>query len=134
MEMSAEISGIEYVIVGVGINVNTKARDLPADRCIYPASSMMIEAGERFARAAVLANWLKGLEYWVGELVENGGDRLIRAWEERSAAVGTHVKVSDASGDIEGCIIGLREDGALRLKQADGKEITVLSGDILVQG
>lgn len=129
-EMSADMDRVEYVVVGVGINVNTPSSALPADRLIYPASSLMVEAGERACRVAVVAKWLERLEHWVDCLVAQGGDPLVRAWQEASGSVGQQVCVSTAKETVEGRIVGLGEGGALTLKLADGSVRSILSGDL----
>ncbi len=131
MEMSAEMQGIEYVVVGLGINVNTEIRDLPDDRCMYPASSLKQEIGGRVGRAGILADWLFGLERRVAELEKEGGGGLISEWETVSMPAGTLLRVSVDSGVVEGRLLGLREDGALRLGLDSGEECCLLSGDVL---
>ena len=130
-EMSAEMAGVEYVVVGVGINVNSESSDLPSDRLMYPASSIKQETGHRVERARVLANWLNALERWMDELVTHGGGALVKEWEARCGTIGKDVRVSGSKGIVEGRVLGLREDGALRLR-VGGETICMMTGDVMV--
>ena len=58
-EMAAEIERVEYVVLGIGINANTEA--FPAELA-EKATSLRIEAGSAFPRAAILRAVLEELE------------------------------------------------------------------------
>lgn len=49
------------VVLGIGINVNQSAADLPAD-AVKPATSLLVETGEEWERAPLLAGILLELE------------------------------------------------------------------------
>jgi BirA family transcriptional regulator, biotin operon repressor / biotin---[acetyl-CoA-carboxylase] ligase len=50
-----------YVVLGIGLNVNVPASELPR-RPEIPATSLLQESGERFPRAPLLAALLESLE------------------------------------------------------------------------
>jgi BirA family transcriptional regulator, biotin operon repressor / biotin---[acetyl-CoA-carboxylase] ligase len=51
-----------YVVLGIGINVNVAASELP-HRAEIPATSLLEESGQRVPRAPLLAALLERLEY-----------------------------------------------------------------------
>ena len=58
-EMSTEIDYINYVVIGVGINVNQKAFD---EELKEKATSLMIETGAPVKRSALIAAVMKHFE------------------------------------------------------------------------
>ena len=60
-EMSAELDRVRHIIIGIGVDVNLDAAELPADlRKI--ATSLKIEAGETISRAELAAAILRELD------------------------------------------------------------------------
>ena len=58
-ELRAESDQVKFVIVGIGLNVNTSAHQLVAG-----ASSLKVAAGRSFDRVEVFQAILRSLEKW----------------------------------------------------------------------
>ena len=131
-DISIQNGYIQWIALGIGINVNGGP---PVGMKIRrPATSLSDEVGQEVDRLALLVNLSREL----GDLYPSlGGQVMIEGWEARMMWRGTFVRVlaSDTCTSREGVLLGLTSDGALRLQQSDGNEITVASGDVsLVQG
>jgi BirA family biotin operon repressor/biotin-[acetyl-CoA-carboxylase] ligase len=125
-EMSSEGGRVGHVVVGVGLNVNALA--FPPDLAAR-ATSLRLAAGRAFERAAVLAAVLEELEPLYGDFAARGPESARAAWQP-FAALGERCRVSAPGADLEGTMLGIDADGALRLRDDAGHIHRVLSGEI----
>jgi BirA family biotin operon repressor/biotin-[acetyl-CoA-carboxylase] ligase len=128
-ELSAEVTKVRYVVVGVGMNVNhTK---FPAE--LEPiATSLRLEAGKPFSRVKLVAALLRALDREQAALHEGvaaARDRILRRFEEHSTYCKGTAVVVEEDGGYEGVTRGLDERGFLRVETAQGMR-TVLSGGV----
>lgn len=117
------------VVVGVGIDVNLADRDLP-DELRGRATSLAIEAGRPVDREALLGALLARLEAGVAAFERAGGAIDRDAWLRR-ARLDRVVRVGFPEGGELATAIGLREDGALVVRMADGRTADVVAGDVV---
>lgn len=128
-EMSAETEGIHYVILGIGVNLNMKAEQFPAD-LRYPATSVALQKGAPVSRLAFTRALLRHLDALYDLYLERGFSPIIQAWEALFELAGSEVEVDFQSHQVRGVVQGLDEDGALLLRHADGSIERVLAGDV----
>jgi BirA family biotin operon repressor/biotin-[acetyl-CoA-carboxylase] ligase len=122
----AEARG-ESVILGIGLNVNQRIDQLPADR-IPPASSLLVVDGVERDRADALVELLVHLERRYDEWAATGGlATLLPALEARDALRGRLVQIDGVTG-VGG---GVDEHGRLRIESEDGLRF-VSSGEVTV--
>jgi BirA family biotin operon repressor/biotin-[acetyl-CoA-carboxylase] ligase len=121
---------LEYVIVGIGINVNVAPQDLAG---LAPdATSILAETGREVDRAALLATLLAGVEARYARL--QAGEDLHAEWAARLATLGQHVEVATSEGRIVGLAEAVDEDGALLLRTSDGVLHRLVAGDVTLAG
>lgn len=131
-EMSAETDGINFVILGVGVNLNMSASQFPAD-LRTPATSLLLEQGKPVSRAMFAANMLNELDRLYGEFLQHGFGPVREEWHKRCNANGREVCVSDGGADtIRGMYNGIDGDGAMLVLLPDGTVERILSGDVRV--
>ncbi|AKU99688.1 Biotin operon repressor / Biotin-protein ligase [Labilithrix luteola] len=123
-------SRVDYVVVGIGINVHTKA--LP-EEVAELATSVAIERGDRGLegppdRASILADVLAGLEHDV-EHVAHRGLGLVHGRLSRSDALLGREVESDA-GELRGTANGIDPEGRLVVRKDDGTIVRVISGEV----
>lgn len=107
---------IDWVIVGVGLNVN-RLEWAPELQSI--ATSILQErGGDPLDRSEVLAAVVGQVESWVGRLVAHGGGALIDALRSHLALVGERVRWEDGEGTFE----GVGPSGAALVRTASGLE------------
>jgi len=117
---------LEYVIVGIGINVNVAPRDLPG---LAPdATSILAETGREVERAALLAALLAGVEVRYTRL--RAGESPRAEWAARLATLGQLVEAITSDGTLAGVAEAVDEDGALLLRTSDGMLRRFLAGDV----
>ena len=122
---------VEYVVVGIGINVLTRA--LP-DELAAIATSIALERDARASveldRAEILADVLAGLDRDV-ELVAHRGLGLVHARLTRyDALAGREIESTDEPSSLRGTACGIDLEGRLLVRTPDGTVTKVSSGEL----
>lgn len=117
---------LEFVIVGIGINVNVPPEVLPA--LAADATSILAETGQITDRAALLAGLLAGVEQRYEAL--QAGANPQPEWAARLATLGRPVRAITAGGTLVGVAESVDEDGALLLRTPDGALHRLSAGDV----
>lgn len=131
-EMSAETDAVNFVILGLGVNLNMTAGQFPPD-LRHPASSLFLETGRRVARADFAAIMLEELDRLHAGFLSNGFAQVRKEWEMRCNANGRQLVVCDNGAEVaRGMFGGIDGDGALLLRRPDGTIERILSGDVRV--
>lgn len=125
-EMSAEVDRVNFVGIGIGLNVNTPAAHLPPQ-----ATSLKIEAGRSFSRADMVREILRSLDEWYLRWLKEGDRVVLTRWKELSATLGKSVRVLEGNFSCEGTAVGLAPDGGLLVRLSDGKMVKKMSGDVV---
>jgi BirA family biotin operon repressor/biotin-[acetyl-CoA-carboxylase] ligase len=117
---------LEYVIVGIGINVNVKAESLPT---LAPnATSILAETGQAVDRAVLLVALLTGVERRYKAL--QAGESPYQEWVSRLATLGKRVKATVSGETLTGVAESVDQDGALLLRTPDGTLHRLTAGDV----
>ena len=118
---------LEKVVVGIGINI-ISAPQLP-DR----ETTFLHAANDRNENDAsqILDYLIPLFENRLKQWRQSGLKSILRDWQSAAHAPGTSLYVSDHDGTkIRGEYLGLTDDGALRLRKADGTLIVLHAGDV----
>lgn len=129
-EIRRDASGSDAAVIGVGVNVRQQREDF-AGELASTATSLRIE-GHDVLIEDVAAHFLNALEPWWDELQEGDRAALLAAWTKRATFWGRPVTVRTPAGDVSGEARRLDADGALVLALADGRELTVTAGDLVL--
>ena len=124
-EGSSTADGLQYVILGFGINLRPAAypSDI-ADR----ATSLESELGRAVDAGPVLAETLAALAKWVAAAATDNRTALLTRWRELSPlARGSAVEWETPHGLRSGRTIGIDEAGALLVRSQDRTE-RIISG------
>lgn len=131
-EMSTELMEIQYVITGIGINVNQ--REFPPE-IRDTATSLSLEAGRSFRRSSLIAAILKAFEKDYTAFLKTGDLSLLL--EEYNACLvnrGKEVCILDPSGEYRAVAEGIDESGSLLVTLPDGTRREIISGEVSVRG
>lgn len=130
-EMSAETDGINFVILGIGVNLNMTANQFPSD-LRHPATSLFLELGQIVTRVPFAATLLNELDRLYLEFRRHGFRPVREEWQRRCNAHGHQLVVSDGDREISrGMFGGIDDDGALLVRNHNGLE-RILSGDVRI--
>ncbi len=128
-EMSSETDQVHYVVLGIGVNLNMRANQFPAD-LRYPATSLAIVAGQPVSRLDFVRTLLREIDALYQIYLEQGSAPIMAAWTELCDLTGKAVEVDCNQLKIAGTMIGLAEDGALLVRTATGKIENIYAGDV----
>jgi BirA family biotin operon repressor/biotin-[acetyl-CoA-carboxylase] ligase len=106
---------VDYVILGVGVNINVSAGELRAalgDAAGF-ATSLSEVLKHEVDRNALLAAWLERLDAWRLRWQREGAAALQRAWADRDILTGRRVEVRGDGPAFEGRVLGLTPTGNL---------------------
>lgn len=123
--------GRQAVILGIGVNVNAAADDFP-EELRDKAGSLLLAGGRPVDRAQVAGRLLSHLETWYEIWVQRGFAPIAAAWRERSGLIGQMIHVAEPGKDVAGQVVGLDDDGSLRIRLPSGEEHRVIAGDVTV--
>ncbi len=125
-EASFQGDGLEYAVVGMGINVNVDFSSNADLRDI--ATSLNTLRGNPIDRAVVLKEIVAAFVERYAWL--NDGDRLREAWAARLINLGRDIRVQLDDTILTGRSENVDTDGALLLRTPDGQLHRLLSGDV----
>ncbi len=127
-EMSAEMDAINFVVMGIGINVSLRESDFPEELRNIGASVSM-GAEREVSRVELLQKLLERLEYWYQVVKQEGFEPVLEAWRRESVTLGQPVRVLAGEETYDGVAEELVEDGSLLVRTENGLR-RVLAGDV----
>ena len=129
-EMSAELDIINWVVVGIGINVNIDHQDFPEDIQKNTISLKEI-LGKKVLRVKLVQTFLQEFEKYYESLKRREFSSILKEWKLYSHTLGKKIRVDMGERIITGEATDINEEGALILKKGDGKLVEIISGTII---
>lgn len=126
-EMSTEMDAIDYIVVGLGMNVNTPR--FPDD-IKDTATSILIETGQYFPRVTFIREYLHWYEKYYEILKQIGFEPVITRWKELTNIIGLMVIAEVAGKKYIGEVHDIDQDGVLILKDKKRNLHRIFSGDV----
>ncbi len=132
-EADMELDRINFLVVGIGINVNM-TRTLFPPSIKNTATSLQEVLGREIPRIALIQAILRHLEQWYKRLGQGRGEEIRRRWKELALVEGQEIEVTSLGEVVRGTALDIDEDGAL-LIQTDNTTIKrVVAGDVTLKG
>lgn len=128
-EMQAEQDRIQYIVIGIGININHTEQDIPQD-IENKATSLQIETGEEWSTQRFIQYFLEEFEIAYDRYLENGFSEVKTKWESYGFKIGEKIKITSLKEEREAIFNGIAEDGALLIKSKTGEVSKLYSGEI----
>jgi BirA family biotin operon repressor/biotin-[acetyl-CoA-carboxylase] ligase len=126
-ELRAEIDALTFVVVGLGINVNSTASQL-----LETATSLKMETYAMVNRVDLLQEILISMEKWYGKVLKGRFEEVLEYCRTNSATLKKQVSITDAKGTLEGKAVDIDTDGGLLIRLSNGKIVKKISGDALI--
>lgn len=118
------------VVVGIGLNVNTEAAQIPPE-LRERATSLFLATGRRWDRGLLLPALVEELDALVAELEEGRFPAILAAWRRRDALLGRELNWLTPTGTmVRGIALGPDAAGILHIRDSQGRVHEVMSGDI----
>ena len=131
-EMSADPDCINYVAVGIGINVNME--EFP-EEIRGVAASIFTETGKKTKRSLLISAVMAAFErYYEVFMKTTDMSGLLEDYNGKLANCGRTVRVLDPAGEYSGTAIGIDREGELLVEMEDTTVRRVLSGEVSVRG
>lgn len=128
-ELSADAERVHFVILGVGVNLNLRASELP-EELLSTATSLWEARGEKVPRALFAAALWTRLEEWLDRHADAGFAPVRERWKALSSTLGQEVLVRSERRELRGVAEDIDESGALILRTSDGALERILAGDV----
>ena len=129
-EAACDAEHVQYVILGIGLNVNYRHEAMP-EELRDRATSLAEIAARDFPREAVLARLIHDLDRCYGVLEESGFDALRPQWEAFFGLRDRTVRVEHGGRLIVGRALGIDGEGGLIVQGADDRRYTIIAGDVI---
>jgi len=131
-EMEGEADRVRFVLVGIGVNVNADPATFPPE-IAYSATSLRAVVGSPVDRAALTGALLAAMEARYGRYLAGGFTAIRPAFDAVAFLTDREVRVSGSGMAVAGRVIGVDDEGALRIACADGTEQRVIAGEVTLR-
>lgn len=131
-ELNAELDRVKYVILGIGVDVNLSAAELPGE-LRKAATSLKIEAGAAFSRADLATAILRELDNDYDRIITGKFAVLADEWEAQCQTIGCDVTIQIGNRRVQGRAESLGENGELLLRTEHGHLERISGGDVTVE-
>lgn len=131
-EMSTQMEEINYLVLGIGINVNMT--DFP-EEIRDKATSICLESGKMVKRAELIAVVLRKFSIYYDKFLQCEDLSAIQD-EYNSMLINCNrrIRVLQPENGYEGTSDGINEKGELLVTKDDGTQVNVYAGEVSVRG
>lgn len=128
-ELGAEIAEVNYVVVGIGLNVNQTESDfIPEIR--ERASSLALAGGRTWSRVSLLQALLEEYEKQYQLYLSQGFGPILEAWRELNITLGREVTVNTREARFVGVAEEIDHFGCLLVRKDSGELVTLIAADV----
>lgn len=130
-ELSAEIERINYIVLGIGMNVKNK--DFPSD--IENIATSLYKEGYEISRVDIVRCILCELEKnYIRYIVDGDKKSIIDIYKKYSVVLNKNIYIiKNEEKELVNCI-DINLDGNLIVKRSDGSIDEIISGEVSVRG
>ena len=121
--------GLEGLILGFGVNLNCEQEDI--DKIDQPATSLNLETGMVIDKEIFINKVINKFCLRYNRFIEEGFLLIREDYIRRAEFLNTLVTVRVFDKEISGLVMGITEQGGLKIVDKDNKEQVLLIGDIL---
>jgi BirA family transcriptional regulator, biotin operon repressor / biotin---[acetyl-CoA-carboxylase] ligase len=129
-EVNASINNVNYVIVGIGIDMNVEIPLFPPN-LQKDATSLKNELDTEINGAMLVQKFLLKFEDLYNEFNDGKFPEILSEWRLLSKTIGNNVEVRTRGKTVRGEAVGINKDGILILELEDGSLIKMISGECL---
>lgn len=131
-EMGVNASGVDYVVIGTGINCN--AKNFVAEG-LADATSLAIETGQEIVRETLIAKVMVRFEENFNIFLKTKDlTNLMLKYNQLLANNGREVLISGTGEDWSGVARGINERGELLVEDKSGEVKNIFTGEVSVRG
>jgi BirA family biotin operon repressor/biotin-[acetyl-CoA-carboxylase] ligase len=127
-EASANPQGLEYVVVGIGIDLNVDVNNFPPE-LREGATSLKHELEKEISGAKLVQQFLSNFEKLYNDFKTGKFPEILNQWRRLSKTIGTSVEVHKKGRIVRGEAVGINKEGVLILETDDGSLRKIISGE-----
>jgi BirA family biotin operon repressor/biotin-[acetyl-CoA-carboxylase] ligase len=130
-ELNTEKDAVNFVLIGVGINVNNPSEMFP-DELRPVVTTLREEIGHEVDKIELIKEFLMKFENKYIRFCEQETQSyadLIDTWRQLSDTIGRDVSIETITGSVLGQVDNITDDGALIIVTENGERIKILAGD-----
>lgn len=131
-ELKAEQDSVDFIILGIGINVNTPIADLPKGASSLREELGLLAKSQRISRVDFAKSIFESLDEEYLRLRAKGFKPIMEEWRSMSALPGRKIKVLLPQRTVEGEAHDIDPDGSLIVRLDSGILEKVSSGDVIM--
>ena len=131
-EMKGEQDRVSFIIIGIGVNVNTSMRDLPDTASSIKEELRRMGASNALSRVELVKKILETLEKYYYRMKKEGFRTIMEEWKNLTLMLGSRIKVILQNRTLEGQAHDIDSDGALVVRLDSGMLERVSSGDVVI--
>ena len=129
-ELDAEMDKVNFVVMGIGINVNTECF---SEELKQAATSLKLEKGESISRKKLLCAVLKQFETIYYQYEKEGSFLpFLSRYKKYCINVGRPVQVF-SKNPFQGICVDITPEGELIVEKENGERVTVFSGEVSIR-
>ncbi len=130
-ELNAEMDRVNYLVIGMGLNVNVLPEDFP-EELSHKAASLAEMSAASLSRLGLFLELLQVLEKRYYQWLKEGFGPILMDWKRYDAYRNKQLMVSTPTGKLWGRIVDVDEQGSLLL-DVGGQIQKIMSGEIMVE-
>jgi BirA family biotin operon repressor/biotin-[acetyl-CoA-carboxylase] ligase len=129
-EVNATMDKVNYLVVGIGIDMNVDVPMLPSD-LQKGATSLKNELDTEINGALLVQKFLLKFENIYNDFKAGKLPEILNEWRAMSSTIGTSVEVRTRGKRVQGYAVGINKEGILILEMEDGSLRKMISGECL---
>ena len=133
LSLEAETRSLQYLVVGIGINVLHTPEDFSPEVAAI-ATSVAAELGHPVSRPALAAALIARLDRLRTALVSGDTEDYLAEYRRRCVNLGKRVRLLSPGGEAHGEALDVDREFGLVVRRDDGTVTTVRSGEVSVRG
>ncbi|MCF0148434.1 MAG: biotin--[acetyl-CoA-carboxylase] ligase [Clostridium sp.] len=120
---------IDYIVIGIGINVNLELSDFN-DELKEIATSLLISTGKPFKREEILDKFLENFYNQYNELINGNKNNILRIYKNNSLVINKEVRLEYKNFIRKVITIDILEDGSLLVKTPNNTTEKIITGEV----
>lgn len=128
-EMRMRSGRVDFVIVGIGINIGMKKEEF-SEELKDCATSLIEETGKNISRFDFAVGLYDSFETWYKNFLSGGFNPIREEWLKYSCIIGKNMRISLMTGLEEGKAIGIDDQGALLIFDEEKGTKRIIAGDV----
>ncbi|WP_027365681.1 biotin--[acetyl-CoA-carboxylase] ligase [Desulfotruncus alcoholivorax] len=132
VELNAEMDRVDFMVAGIGLNVNIGKGEFPPELADI-ATSLSMESGRHIYRVPLLRSLLQQFETWYYRWLNEGFAVVLDKWRHMCVTLDCPVTVHTVKETYSGYAFDVDDTGALLVRTRDGSVQRLVAGEVTLR-